>query len=243
LARLLGAGHGAAAVAAVIGMLAVGAAGRAFPERSQWLATAAMGAAAAVPAVAAAALAWKGRLRPMVGLIAASMAVVYAGYHGTIRHWDERAPVRDFAVEAGRRVGPGQELWHWGDPQAKTAYYVGRVIPAFQWSFERRYPPQGGEGLTAYRHRIDALCLDWLREDPSRARWIIGYDPNGPGPSAGRRDPAPAGLPSSIRLHPLVALGYEPVLQKQDLQERRHLFTLYERKGPGPSAATRPKPR
>ena len=50
-------------------------------------------------------------------------------------------------------------------------------------------------------------------------------------------------MPGRPLAHPLIDLGYEPVLQKQDIQERKLLFTLFKRKAapasePASGAAT-----
>ena len=240
--RLLGGGHFLTAAAGVIVVVVLAATGKAFATRAQGWTMAALAFAAAVPMAVGGALAWRGRLRPLVPLVAGAILVFYAGYWGTIRSWDERRPIRDFAVEAARLAGPGETLYHWGDPQAKTAYYTGRVVPALQWPLERANPQAADEDSSRYGERIDRLTLAWLREDANRARWVIGYDPNeaaqapvkGKKPPAARlvESPLATGATSRPQVHPLLIenLGYQPVLEKQDVQERRLLFTLFERK-------------
>ena len=55
------------------------------------------------------------------------------------------------------------------------------------------------------------MLLGWIQADPHRTPWIIGY-----ADAAGQ----------------LAPLGYRPVLQKQDVQVKRYLFTLYRRETP-----------
>jgi 4-amino-4-deoxy-L-arabinose transferase-like glycosyltransferase len=208
LMRLLGAGHGLAAVGGVIAVAVLAAVGKTFPNREQGWATAGIALAAAVPMAAGGVLAWRGRLRVLIGLLATTMLVFYVGYWGTLPRWDERRPIRDFAVEVSQRVPPGDELYHWGDAQAKMAYYVGRVLPSLQWMVERENPPRAGEDSGAWTARMQEASLDWLAEHPARGRWLIDY---------------------AAHRAPLEALGYEERLHVKDAQERKLVFVLYER--------------
>lgn len=208
LARLLGVAH---AVAAPLGVAVVAAIWYVSVERGPWATILAYVTPAAAVMAAGGLLAWKGRLRPFVGLLAAATAVIYLGHWGTIPYWDERRPIADFATEVAQRVRPGEPLFHWGDPQAKIVFYAGRTIPAVQWPFERKDPD-------APSKTIGRRTLEWLQKDANRPPWIIGFSPN----------------PERLS-----AAGYVPAFCKQDVQERQYLFTLYQwRPAPATAPAT-----
>jgi hypothetical protein len=155
-------------------------------------------------------LAFRGRLKTMIAWIAAGMVVIYVGHWSFFPYWDERKPIRDFAAKAAAIV-KGDEVYHWSDPQAKVVFYFGRQVPAIQWQFFREVNYDG--------NRVGALTESWLLEHPARAPWILGY-----------ADPNTRQAPEELK-----RLGYEPVLYGQDIQDKKLLFSLFER-----VAATRP---
>ena len=146
-----------------------------------------------------------------------------SGWRNGFPSWDPRQIPADYARSAARIIqqrDPNAELFHWGDPQAKTVFYFGRQIPGIHWQFLRADPNITGEELGP---RVE----QWLTADRRRARWILGYQM-----ARGRATEDAEVLPR---------LGYRVVLERQGTQTKGHLFTLWHR-APEPDAVTQPGP-
>ena len=165
LARLLGAAHGLAAIG---GVLAMGVILLVSIERAKWTHALVVASLAATPAVLAGLWAWRGRLRPVVGLIAASMVIAYVGFYSRLELWDDLTPVKEFATKAARIVPPGAPLGSWDDPMSKTVYYFGQTVPGVWWQFQRLQP-------TLTKPQLHQAFGQWLKDNPGRAPWLVGY--------------------------------------------------------------------
>ncbi|MFB3894028.1 MAG: glycosyltransferase family 39 protein [Phycisphaerae bacterium] len=162
--------------------------------------------AAAVLLVTGAALAWRGRFRPIAGLIAAAFAIVYVGNWTYASRWDVRGQIADFMREVRGRVeraeGPDFKLWRWGDPQSKEPFYLERNIEPVQWRFVCRH--WGEEG---YELGNDPEFHRWMA-DTQNAPWIMGY--------IGDK-------------HVLAGYGYAVDMDRQFNEQLRTHFALFRR--------------
>ncbi len=198
LARVIGVAYGA-----VGPVLILGAAALWFIPSRKVMAGPMMVVAviAGVVFIAAGWLAWRQRFRFVVGLIALATLLGYVGWWQLQPRWDERAPIRDFALEAAKLVPDDAEVYHLNEPQSKTVFYFGRYIPAAQWRFMRSDPNLTEESALA-------PLGEYLRANPLEMPWMFGYSSDGKF---------------------LEPLGYEVYFQKQSVQEHKLLFTLYKR--------------
>ena len=234
LSRLLGVCYG---LAAPVGVLVTGvlaalawAHWRATPPQARWAGDlwrwpilAGVVAVASVPAVLAASKAWRWKFSAVVPLTVASVAIVYVGYWTFFPVFDPRATVADFATEARQRVGD-QAVAHWGDPQAKTAYYFGRTVPALHWPFQRQrfqagLPIEQVQDLASLNRQV----VRWLQAHPDRRPWVMGYlAVRGRAVRVDNDDPASPAVAAVLE-----SLGYELVLTDRGVQEKRHVFALW----------------
>jgi len=125
-------------------------------------------AVAGVPMAAGGVLAWRGRLRALVPLVAASITLIYVVFYSFHELWDPRLPAQDFARQAARVVPRGDPVYHWHDPWLKIPYYFGRYVPAVQWQFLRaRQSPN---------EPIDARVREFI--ESGQAPWMFAYAGN-----------------------------------------------------------------
>jgi len=193
LGKLLGMTYG---LAGPVALIVLGVLWKIKPDNALWPSMFATVAVACLFLVPCAWLSFKGRLKPAPWLIAASILVIYVGHWSTVHKFDDNAAVRDFAIDAAAVVGD-DPVYHWGDPQAKTVYYFGRCVHSLIWRFEN----DRGESSTN-------LAIDWIKQDPSHAPWIIGYQ-------------------DSLKL--MESLGYKPVIARPTPGKKKLVFTLYGR--------------
>ncbi len=222
LTRLLGAAYG---LVGPVGLIVTGVAAVVSPDRAKWVYMMVVAAVAAVPMTAAGVLSLRRRFALVPGLLVAGITLVYVGFFSSGDLWDPRDRVRDFAVEADRLFraeGDGAVALHWGDPQAKTAFYFGRLLPSTHWKIMR----QGGDPDTLHRR-----VLDWLADCPEPAPWILGYEK-----MLNRKTGKVERLSDAADLW---RIGYRPVLLIEGKQDKRFTFALYRRLE-RPEAASRP---
>ena len=214
-ARWIGLGY------APVGLVGVVVAATAYflsGRQERWLHMGIVAAAVTVPVGLAGLLIWRQRFRAGLAILLASITLVYVGYYNWARLWDNNRPVAQFAAAAARIVPPDAPVYHWNDPQAKTAFYFGRYIPAIQWPLERQDPDLTPTAALK-------LVESQLRRAPGEAPWMFTYD----------RD-----MPA------LEALGYRVVLESQGRDESGLLFVLCHRGAAEavastfPSSASRP---
>ncbi len=208
-ARLIGALYGPVGVVGAIVMAVVW-----FRKPDDMLWPVLMGSliAAAVPFAAAGWLAWKGRFRAFVLLVAVAMAVIQLGHWTFFASFDPRRPVADFARKAAE-ISAGRETWAICDPQAKTVFYFGRQLPNAHWRFDRMAKTEGEE-------KAKAAWEAWI-SDRANAPFMIGYEET-PDMKTGK-------LTQTREAKELKKYGYGVVFTEQDKQEKRLLFALYER--------------
>ena len=231
--RMLAMGYGLAGVLSVAGVggiwavvqwegAATGAMGRlrayfldTAPGTVGWPLLFAVVAIAAVPVIAAGAAALRGRLGAALPLLAVGFAAVYVGHWTVLPAWDPRAPVREFARDVAKTVPASAAVHHWGDPQAKTVFYLGRQLPGLHWPFYAADREATGQ-------EVHDRVVAWLGENRRAAPWVVAY-------LEVRGSVAPEATV-------LRELGYEPVLTRQGVQKKEHLFGLWHRR---PDAAPR----
>ncbi len=207
IGRLIGVAYGIVGAGGAIAMTVIAIVKK---GETMYVVLAIAAAVAAVPWLLAALSALRGRLAPVIGLLVAGMAIIYVGHWTFIDRFDPRKPIADFAREARAIVGD-QPVYHWGDPQSKTVFYFGRNIPVAHWPFELAVTQENkGAELDAedVNRQAEQRLIDHLKKNPNDMPWLIGY-----------------GMSADL----LKTLGYAPVLQKQDIQAKRLLFTLYRR--------------
>lgn len=220
VSRVLAGGYG---LTAVVGVAWMAVSWAKEPDNMRHQCMVIVAAVGGVPWAVGAVLAWRGRLRPVLPLLVLGISLVYLGYWTGFPRWDPRRIPADFAREAASIIqqrDPNAEVFHWGDPQAKTVFYFGRQIPGIHWQFLRADPNITGEELGPRVER-------WIQADRRRARWIFGYQK-----ARGKATEDAEVLPR---------LGYGVALERQGKQTKRHLFTLWQ-KGAGPDPVSQPGP-
>ena len=148
--------------------------------------------------MAAGLFAWRGRLRPLVPLVAITMGLVCLAHYGLFERWDHRRGFIEFGHAAAEMIPASDSVYHWDNPQAKTVFHFGRHMPGIRWRFQSETPLDD-------QATIRARVIAWLREDPTRAPWIVVYgDP---------RIRLKEGEAAPINAEDLLpTLGYEEVL-------------------------------
>lgn len=187
-----------------------------LPPEACWV-LAVAGAVAAYCWVAAYVVGRRRSLALALPLLATGFVVLVVMFYTFVNRYDDRAAIRDFAIEAAAKVPPAAPVYHWGEAQAKTVFYFGRYIPAAQWTFYRQVPPDK-------TWQVNKLLVQWLSDNPAAMPWMFGYETD-------QGDLAP--------------LGYRPVLSKTDMQKKKGqpplIFVLYERMAPDPTKPAREK--
>lgn len=200
VARLLGLPYGLLGVAGVAAILVKWVASG---QDVRWIHMLLVTLAAAVPMTASGVLTWRRRFRLVPALMAASIVLVYVGYHQRGDLWDDRRTVANFARRASTIIPPSAPVYHWKEPQSKTVFYFGRYIPSVQ----SQLAVAAGQAVPG---QPDDQFRRWLQEDGDRAPWIFGY---------------------ARGAERLLAEGYRPVLEMTTREQRRLTFVLYHRAG------------
>ena len=162
LTRWIGAGYG---LAGLIGVAVTGVQYFRSGRDARWMHMGIVAVAVAGPAVLGAVMIWWRRFRAGLAMLLASITLVYVGYYNWVELWDVRRPVADFATSAAAMIGPEAPVCSWGDPEAKTVFYLGRYIPSVHWPFQR----------AKINTSLTQAAISWLAEDPSRGPWMFGY--------------------------------------------------------------------
>ncbi len=219
LGRLLGVCYAAVFLIAPLGVAvfwaaSLGLAGwlKAFqsaPEPGRLLHLLIVTLVAAVAAGATLAVCLRKRLAGVFALIAASIVIIYVGFHAGGPLWDDQAPAAGFARSAAEIVPPGAAVASVGDSQAITVYYFGRTIPNmyFLSGEEKRRWSSAAAHLTSFTQQGR---YGKLLRDPEKVAWVFSY---------GRY----------VRY--ILPLGFEVALRVQGKQKKRIVFTLLRNKG------------
>ncbi len=164
LAKALAIGYGVVAAGCIVGVAVKW--GR-EPQIEKWPYLMAMVVIGAVPAMLAGVLALRGRLRPVMGLLFASMTLVYVANGAFCSHWDDYLAPSRFFQSAGAKVPREATLYSWASPQPQGPFYAAREVPAVQWQFDVLVPQIG-------QAEADRLFRQWM-SDPRNAEWMLGF--------------------------------------------------------------------
>jgi len=213
-ARLRGIAYGAAGA-----LMVLGAAGLPLfaPKDWAWVHLVWVLPVPGVLLSAAGLFAWRGRLRPLVPLVAITMGLVCLAHYGLIERWDQRRGFIEFGHAAAEMIPASDDVFHWDKPQAKTVFHFGRHMPDIRWRFQREAPLDDPA-------TIRARVIAWLREDPTRAPWIVVY-----GDPRIRLKEGEAGPINAEELLP--TLGYEEVLTVEVNEDKFGRLELFRYAG------------
>jgi 4-amino-4-deoxy-L-arabinose transferase-like glycosyltransferase len=227
MARVLAMAYGLVAPAGIAAALVIA---HGWEQRIHLLAVA---AAAGIPMLIGAVLAYRRKLAPMVACIAIAMAAAYTAYYAREDLWDSRDSVRDFGQEAALLIpDPNTPVYHWAEPQAKVPFYFGRYVPGLEWQFDRMKDlwVRGGMDPAVAAARTGQFRKDWLA-DANNAPWVFWYDQ--------MLDPRTGRVVRTEGAKILEDMGYHIELSKKSTLDRQYVFTLYHRT---PTPASKPSP-